>query len=286
MIAALVGLIRLDDWLPTIRPQSNGLIIFGLLLAPFIGLGSAELHRLLRSADCEPLWLWPALSGMILAAVPFAARNGLIPGAPADLSTDLRYTIVVLTIAVIGTLLLVGARRRTDGAIRAIGASLFSICYLGLLVSFALRIRLWAPSGGAWLLLYFLATVKLCDMGAYFTGRFLGKHKLVEWLSPKKTIEGLVGGVAASVVFAVAVPVLVRRFGTGELGDVFPMLGMSVAFGLAMAVLGTAGDLLESLIKRDAGVKDSAAAVPAFGGMLDILDSLLLAAPVGFWMLV
>jgi phosphatidate cytidylyltransferase len=109
---------------------------------------------------------------------------------------------------------------------------------------------------------------------------------MIPWLSPKKTWEGLAGGILASVIMAIVFPLIA---GNGKLSAGL-MLGLSIPkailFGVLMAVVGQAGDLLESLIKRDAQAKDSAAAVPAFGGVLDIIDSLLLTAPLAYWMLV
>ena len=286
MIAAVIGLVWLDDWLPSAHGAPVGIIVCTLLVPPLVWIGSGELHRLLKSTGADPLWVWPALCAVLLAETPFLVRNGWMPGGAADQTSDLQMTLVLLVGFVIGTFVAVGARGRTEGAIRTIGASLFAALYIGLLLSFAVRIRIWPPVGGAWLLLYFIGTVKMSDIGAYFTGRFLGRHKLIEWLSPRKTIEGAVGGIALSTIVAVVVPVLIRQYGPERYHDVFPALGWSIAFGVAMAVLGIVGDLFESLIKRDAGAKDSAALVPAFGGVLDILDSPLLAAPVGFWMLV
>ena len=100
-------------------------------------------------------------------------------------------------------------------------------------------------------------------------------------------MEGLLGGVAASVVYAVGVPLLVGRWAdpSSTVRELFPPLLRCASFGILMALVGQAGDLLESLIKRDAAAKDAGDAIPAFGGILDILDSLLLTAPLACWIL-
>ncbi|MFQ5422545.1 MAG: phosphatidate cytidylyltransferase [Phycisphaerae bacterium] len=288
MIAGLVGLIWLDYWLETWPPHGRpGGIVFIVLLL-LTNEAFVEFRKLVRPAGYD-LSLASLVVCTCLLAVPFvipllAEASYLTEGH--DRIVDYQITMVLLVAGLIGTLIAVAHRRTTNGAIANLSAAVFVIVYLGLLPAFILRIRVGPPAGGAWLLLYFVMVVKVSDIGAYFTGRSFGRHKLIEWLSPKKTVEGLAGGVAASIVVAVAAATLVRRFGPEPLHQVFPAWGTAALFGLLMALFGTAGDLLESLIKRDAGVKDSARAVPAFGGVLDILDSLLLTAPIAFWMLV
>jgi phosphatidate cytidylyltransferase len=133
--------------------------------------------------------------------------------------------------------------------------------------------------------MYFIAVVKVTDIAAYFVGSALGRHKLVPRLSPGKTIEGLIGGVLAaagtSVVLARLGGIIVPSgVGGWRLGS-----GEALVFGVAMAFAGQLGDLAESLIKRDVAQKDSGRAVPGFGGILDLVDSPLLAAPLAWWML-
>lgn len=111
-------------------------------------------------------------------------------------------------------------------------------------------------------------------MGAYGFGRWLGKHKLIAWLSPGKTWEGFVGGLAAAAFIGMLLSHFSPRFVWWE----------GLIAGAILGAAGQMGDLLESLLKRDAGVKDSGL-VPGFGGVLDMLDSALFAAPLAYWML-
>jgi phosphatidate cytidylyltransferase len=116
---------------------------------------------------------------------------------------------------------------------------------------------------------------KVCDIGAYFTGRLLGRHRMSPVLSPKKTWEGAAGGIIAGASVAIGidqlwVPVTSYWWSAGCLG-------------LALAVAGILGDLAESLIKRDAMRKDASQIMPGFGGVLDVIDSILFAAPVAYW---
>ena len=118
---------------------------------------------------------------------------------------------------------------------------------------------------------------KGCDIGAYFTGRLIGRHRMTPVLSPKKTWEGAAGGLA----FAVAIAFALNAFRPVIPGGTAGIVG----FGLTVGLAGMLGDLAESLIKRDCERKDASQAVPGFGGVLDVVDSILFAAPVAYWWL-
>ncbi len=148
--------------------------------------------------------------------------------------------------------------------------------YLGLLPSFLAQMR-WLQDGTAALALAIFVP-KGCDIGAYFTGRLFGRHKMTPVLSPKKTWEGAAGGLAAAVLTAI----LLDRLGPAPI--LREHIGLEIAFGLSVGAAGMLGDLAESLIKRDCGQKDASSAVPGFGGVLDVVDAILFAAPVSyFW---
>lgn len=280
LIAVLIALIYFDERM--IDPPVTGALVAGVVLVLAL-LGTREMITLTRSAGHETLTFWPLPVCAALVVIPYASANRLFVDW---IVTDLEATVGVLLIAFVGSAAGVAARKKSEGAIGAIGSTLVVVLYVGLLASYLVRIRVYGPTGASWLLLYYIGVVKFCDMGAYFTGRAIGRTKLIEWLSPKKTIEGLAGGVTASIIVAVAVPMIVRSAAPGSTyATMFPSTGMAVVFGAAMALVGHAGDLLESLFKRDAKTKDSAAAVPAFGGVLDIIDSPLLTAPLAYWML-
>lgn len=166
-------------------------------------------------------------------------------------------------------------------AIAVIAGSLLAVAYVGLLGSFLIQLR-WFDHGLI-PLAALVATAKGTDTGAYTFGRIAGRHKLWPALSPNKTIEGAIGGLACGVLGALAVVAFAR-----EVLDL-PSLGWAeaVAFGLLVSAAAQIGDLMESMIKRDCEVKDASNAVPGFGGVLDVIDSLLFAAPVAFghWLL-
>lgn len=292
LIAALIGLIFADDGLSAkAGPESIGRIDDGLIvvviLAALSALGTGELGRLIRAAGHAPLVFWAGLISVFLIAAPFLVVNHRWPCCCFENAGVNDLTVGALLIAFLGAAFFVSCRRRTDGVFSDIGATLLMILYLGLLPQFFLRIRLFGPPGAVWLLLYFVGTVKFCDIGAYFTGLAIGRHKLIVWLSPKKTWEGLIGGLATSAGMAILVAHLVRTHSAPltPLAGAFPELPKAALFGLLMGLIGQGGDLLESLFKRGARAKDSANAIPAFGGVLDIIDSLLPTAPLAYWML-
>lgn len=151
-------------------------------------------------------------------------------------------------------------------------STVFGIFYAGVLLTCAAALKRdgGANHGGDWVL-FVLVVMWLGDTGAYFAGRFLGKHKLYEAVSPKKTWEGAFGGIAGSLVAAIVMKL--TRF-----HDALPWVDL-VLIAVPGAMLGQMGDLVESLFKRSTGVKDSGSILPGHGGILDRIDAVLFFAP-------
>jgi phosphatidate cytidylyltransferase len=166
----------------------------------------------------------------------------------------------------------------------------FAIVYLGGLLGFFVQLRLLPVAGdvarGGMLALFsMIAVVKFTDIGAYFAGRKWGRHKMAPVISPGKTWEGAAGGLVLGVVMAMFVlGPFARMMGVPSERGWLPWLGGAIAYGLVVSAAGMVGDLAESLLKRDTGLKDSSTWLPGFGGVLDLLDSLLLAAPVAYFL--
>lgn len=155
-----------------------------------------------------------------------------------------------------------------------IGATLLAVSYLGVLPGFFAQIR-FLPSDYTGLLLAVTILVPKCnDIAAFFTGTFLGRTKMTPLLSPKKTWEGFTGGVIGGMLAAVIVALSAPIFPGGALE--------AAAFGFVLGIAGVLGDLAESLLKRDCRTKDASSSIPGFGGLLDVIDSVLFAAPVAF----
>jgi phosphatidate cytidylyltransferase len=292
MIAGIVGVVLLDGWLSqralvhaASRPASAGaallpcalpITLFVVLLAV---LATYEMARLCRAGGFHPAAHWAAVVSAGLVFIPWLEMQRLNALVEVPLTLSLWW----LTGGLLGACLALLLRKTTERALANMALTLFLILYLGLLGSFAVRIRcMQEGAAGAALIVYFILVVKSSDIGAYFTGMAIGRHKLIPWLSPKKTIEGAAG----AVVFASLV-----GLGGMRLWTAFPILGtpplafaQALIFGAVMAVAGHLGDLTESAFKRDMGLKDSGQVVPAFGGLLDILDSPLFAAPIAWFL--
>ena len=166
-----------------------------------------------------------------------------------------------------------------------IAITLMILFYGGGLAGFIIKLRMEIGNfEGVVLIMFFIFIVKMTDTGAYFFGMFLGKHKLIPWLSPKKTWEGFWGGLITALILSVGVGSVLQYEGllpasANALGFPWGLL----LFGLLMALFSVAGDLCASLLKRDAAVQDSGNSLPGLGGVLDVLDSPLLAAPAAWF---
>lgn len=183
--------------------------------------------------------------------------------------------LLALTIAVCGGAL-AQAVARPDGGCSAFGsaaATLFAGFYPGVLVSFMVALRAQGEERGRDLVFFVAVAIWASDTAAYYLGRAFGRHLLCPRVSPKKTVEGAIGGVVAAALAAEAC----RRL-------FFPEIGAPAwAVGAALALVGIVGDLAESVLKRGAGVKDTATLLPGHGGVLDRIDSILLAGPAFYY---
>ena len=215
-----------------------------------------------------PPW---GFSLLVLGAAIVGAWELFAMTHPGDrISQGVGVLVTAVTLARLGSI--------DTAALRA-GALGFGPLFIGvpLTLMALMRVNLGAAGSGSVILALGLAW--FADTGAYFAGRFLGKHKLYQAVSPKKTVEGAIGGLVASVVWAL-------------LGCFFFLRSLPVAHAIPLAlvagVLGQSGDLAESLLKRSTGVKDSGAIVPGHGGILDRVDALLVTSTVvylyGVWM--
>lgn len=285
MVAAAVGVIVLDGFLGQSSGGSGGGrlsvwswsdwlragVISTAAMGLLVVLAAHEYCLLVRHGGHSPLY-WPVVLGSVgLFALPifsaFSQTGGALPGFALAVCVVLAWMFLVK-----------GRSSSAEATITRLGVSLLGVCYLGVMGSFAVRLRV---DVGPALLLGVLLTIKACDIGAYAAGRMFGRHKMVPWLSPGKTWEGLLGGVVLScVVGGGLVPM-----SFGVLGLTVWGMGFGVVFGLVLGLVGQVGDLAESMLKRDVAAKDSGRAIPGFGGLLDILDSPLFAVPAAWGLL-
>jgi phosphatidate cytidylyltransferase len=263
------------------EPWTSSLV--GLL----VFLAMVELISLLDAGGFAPPQVLALAAGIVVAGAGLITANqALVGGALADLlrATDppgLPAVALATAVVVLGVAGFTRSEPR-DGFLTWAVTS-FGIAYVGLLAPFIVMVGHLAPAGGsastpigalhlhagtAWMLLLLLV-VWGYDSGAYLTGRWLGRRRLIDHISPSKTVEGLVGGLLAATVAA--------GIGAWLIGlEPWQPLVIGPAIGLAAQ----AGDLAESLLKRAAGRKESGFLVPGHGGVLDRIDSFLFAAPV------
>lgn len=246
-------------------------VIVLVVIASLAALGSRELARLLRGKGVDASW---ALTGSM--AVLGVLMTGIVPdrGSAFIGAATINTTTALVVVA---AMIYYSRGGKTDGALAAVGGALLGFAYIGLLLGFWVALR---RDHSVWILLWVILITKVTDIGAYFVGSLFGKHKLIGWLSPGKTWEGLVGGVACAIAVGAAGAWALRA---ADIGPLDPLWGALLA--LPLAVLGQMGDLSASLLKRDAGVKDTGGSVPGFGGVIDVIDSLLFVGPAAFWML-
>jgi phosphatidate cytidylyltransferase len=268
MIALLLGVLWLDQWMQQEGHARAGLMILLVLMLPGIRFAAKELAIMLRAKGIATGFRVLFLSGA-------AGCVGVYAILQDDLALAGPNAMLVVSLGVGALLLGILTQckgQNTEGTMAAGAAAVFAFVYLGLMPGTLLAIR---AEHTVWILAAALLTTKSCDIGAYFTGRAIGKHKLIPWLSPGKTWEGLVGGVivASLVSFATLTPLAGLHW------------AYALAVGAVLALVGQGGDLLASMFKRDAAVKDSGSSIPGFGGVLDVIDSPLLAGPVAYWLL-
>lgn len=273
IILSLAGIIVLDGWFQVHAPPGalglmlhDGLVV-AVLCSALCGGAAYELLRLTRGAGYRPLAPVMLAGAIVLPLWPIvnAALPGLT-GRPITFSTGEMLGLGILT-----AFLLQLGRRRVAGSVGDTAVSILALAYIGFLASFAIQIRL---EFGIKAFAALLVVVKGSDIGAYFTGRFVGRHKLAPWLSPGKTIEGLIGALTAAAVLMGVMNHWVPLVDVGLVG--------AMISGLILGAVGHFGDLVESLIKRDCAVKDSSSLLPAFGGIFDLIDSVLPSALVWY----
>lgn len=243
------------------RSGSWYLAAFLCLLSWF---GADEFFRMARARGVEPLTRLGAVLSALLPWLFLAVLRE--PGFLGGTSS-----ILALLLMIVSVFALAGP---VEGALVRISVTVFGVFYVGGLFSLQLPLRhdpgFTAAAGFSWLFLAYVLTWSV-DVGGYLAGRAFGRRRLAPRLSPKKTIEGALGGALLSVAAAIlAGTVWMGLFGAAH----------AVVLGLLFAVVAPLGDLVESVFKRDSGIKDSSGLIPGHGGVLDRFDSLLFTVPL------
>ena len=237
------------------------------------------------NANGLPRFKWLGLAGGVtLVGTLFVYLSGLAKRQLGEPTTGGAAELELGIFAVL-LLALLGRRVFTHPAAPSfsmVGHTMLGVLYVSWLLGFMLKIYFFAKQAGAgfdpgYCLLFFILTTKCSDIGAYSLGSLIGRHKMIPSVSPAKTWEGFVGAILLSTAAAM---VMAHYWGAARLGGM--TLGHAAALGPVLAVGAVIGDLVESVFKRDSGVKDSGSFFPGIGGILDLLDSLLFNAPLMF----
>ena len=274
-----------------------GVVFYGLLAGGPISLflvggiimllnvaGLLEFYGMVN-ANGLPRFKWLGLAGGVtLVGTLFVYLSGL---AKQQLGEPTTGGAAELELGIFAVLLLALLGRRVFAhpaapSFSMVGHTMLGVLYVSWLLGFMLKIYFFAKQAGAgfdpgYCLLFFILTTKCSDIGAYSLGSLIGRHKMIPSVSPAKTWEGFVGAILLSTA---AARVRAQYGGPARLGGM--TLGHAAALGPVLAVGAVIGDLVESVFKRDSGVKDSGSFFPGIGGILDLLDSLLFNAPLMF----
>ena len=265
---------------------TGGLPYLAAVIA-FVLLGQRELYRLIEEKGAHPLVSYGLAGG---AALPLVAYLG-----------SETHATIVMTATLLAVMIRQVGKEQIAEALVSISGTFFGVVYVGWLLAHAIVLRNFygavvshfgqaeamqlgiVPGTGIFLVLFCLSAVVLCDAGAYFAGRRFGRRKLAPRISPSKTVEGAIGGLAEGTLGALAAKAVFDVFWP----ELSAALGWraAVAIGFVVSVAGMIGDLVESLLKRDARTKDAGHLLPGMGGVLDRIDSPLLGIPVMYYLM-
>ena len=239
----------------------GGTFLFSLFVFLFTGVALFEFFTLLREAKMPCYRLFGVVMGLIIPVVVALEQGSTRSGE-----------VLFLIVGCLFLFVLQFSHKDNADALVGISLTLLGILYVSWFLSFLIKIR-FLQNGALWVA-YLLATTKAADVGAYVVGSICGKHPLMPHISPKKSVEGMFGGWAASMAVSVALgPYLPRVWSFAHL----------LILGLFIGMVGQIGDLSESLMKRFCQTKDSGAILPGMGGIMDAADSILFTAPLFYF---
>ncbi len=248
---------------------TGALVMIGLISV----LTLREFYALMRASGYDPFDKLGMCFGAVITLSPWLETL-----CPCPTALLLPLAVIVFAVRLLG-------ERTPESRVESLAATLFGLVYVAVMLKYLAAIVTPLPGdtvsadGRLLLCLWIIAVVKFCDTGALLTGMAIGKHKMSPVISPKKTWEGAVGG----VVFAMGVGALIAWLARG----IFPphVTPLNAALmAVPIAIIGIVADLVESVLKRRANRKDSGATIPGIGGMFDLSDSIILVAPIGYYL--
>jgi len=246
-----------------------------MLLLAFVGL--LEFYGLVEKRGLVCFKLWGIANGLLLMAATFFYVTVYQPaqahrGLPSR-ANDFETTVLILFVLGLCVREFLSKKNQSVG-LTAISTTLLGLMYVPWLLNFIQKINFFPGIDGRFYVLYFIIVTKFSDVGAYCTGSLIGRHKMIPRISPGKTWEGFGGAIVVSTGASVLFAYLA--------GDRLAGMNLlhAILLGILLSISAVIGDLIESLFKREAGVKDSGKFFPGIGGILDLLDSLLFNAPI------
>ena len=248
---------------------------FFLLIMFLLALtGLIEFYDLARKIGLACFKGWGIFGGLLLMTCTFLYLSGVVVPesvAPAE-ANDFETSFLILF--VLGLCIRQFLSKSNPEAITAIATTLFGLMYVPWLLNFIQKINFYPDVQGQYYVLYFILVTKFSDLGAYVTGSLFGKHKMIPRISPGKTWEGFGGAIVISTAASVGYATIAKNH--------LPEMTLlhAIILGVVLSSAAVIGDLIESLFKREAGVKDSGKFFPGIGGILDLMDSLLFNAPL------
>jgi phosphatidate cytidylyltransferase len=252
--------------------------VFLFIMVALAGLGLIEFYGLVEKRDFYCFPKWGIAAGILLMVFTFLHVSGSlgIHGSPSRVN-DFETSFLILF--VLGLCLRQFVSKTSTSGILAISTTLFGLMYVPWLLNFIQKINFFPDVRGVdvqgnFYVLYFILVTKFSDLGAYCVGSLIGKHKMIPRISPGKTWEGFGGAIVVSTL----VSLVFAHFAKDKLFGMTPL--HAVILGVVLSSAAVVGDLIESIFKREAGVKDSGKFFPGIGGILDLLDSLLFNAPL------
>ena len=247
--------------------------VFLLLMVTLATTGLMEFYGIMAKRDLVCFKWSGLLAGVLMMTGTFAHFQGWlgIANSPARVND---FETGLLILFVLGLCVRQFVSRSNTAGILAISTTIFGLLYVPWLLNFIQKINFFPGVDGKYYVLYFILVTKFSDTGAYVVGSLIGRHKMIPRISPGKTWEGFGGAIVVSTGASLAF----THFFADKMPGMTPL--HAVVLGVVLSSTAVVGDLIESLFKREAGVKDSGNFFPGIGGILDLLDSLLFNAPI------
>jgi len=274
---ALIALLYFDNQLGSVSCLCGSVLQPGLLIA-ILAMITAPFAALEFGAMANNLRIRCSIPMLIVSMEIWILAVYLLPETmPVAKAVALFSTILVMGFAL--TVFALSRSKQLQGVISGATFTVATAGYIALGFGLLLLLR---RDHSAWWIFGVIAIVKMCDTGAFFIGCNLGKRKLVPWISPAKSWEGLIGGLVTASLTAVGLAAANNHWLLDE--PTIPLL-YAAFLGILFGLIGQLGDLLMSVFKRDSGIKDASSVLPGLGGVLDVLDSLLIVSPIAYWLL-